>query len=441
MNTNNKMKKSIYNHLSFIDGTWVLYNAYSDEVGILADEVKKMYEDKTLDEIKTAHPEFYKFLQEKGFSVPSLEVESEKCIKKWEKEDEDPSSFSLTINPTLDCNMRCWYCYENHQKKRTMSTEISERIFKFISKKMAETNLKEFDLSFFGGEPLIRYRSIVQPLTEHACKLAELHQKKMSIGFTTNGYLLTSTVADYLSSLNVPLHFQITLDGNEKSHDKIRHTINGSGSYAQILDNCKQVLLNPLASITLRCNYTAENAVTFMDLVSDLEERGITPSSSLHIDFQRVWQDKGNNDEIERQIESVQQVLRKKGFSTSDIQAQEKYRCYAERSNHIVVNYDGGLFHCTARDFTPENSEGTICDDGTLLLNEKSAVRKKVKWGNTTCMECRIYPLCNGLCSQQKVEHIGASGCIAGYTEEDKKLIFEKRIRYIIEMGKTLPIN
>lgn len=82
MNTNNKMKKSIYNHLSFIDGIWVLYNAYSDEVGILADEVKKMYEDKTLDEIKTAHPEFYKFLQEKGFSVPSLEVESEKCIKK-----------------------------------------------------------------------------------------------------------------------------------------------------------------------------------------------------------------------------------------------------------------------------------------------------------------------------------------------------------------------
>ena len=47
MNTNNKMKKSIYNHLSFIDGIWVLYNAYSDEVGILADEVKKMYEDKT----------------------------------------------------------------------------------------------------------------------------------------------------------------------------------------------------------------------------------------------------------------------------------------------------------------------------------------------------------------------------------------------------------
>lgn len=441
MNTNNNMKKSIYNHLSFIDGTWVLYNAYSDEVGMLADEVKKMYEDKTLDEIKIIHPEFYNFLQEKGFSVPFSEVESEKCITKWKKEDEDPSSFSLTINPTLDCNMRCWYCYENHQKSRTMNSEISERIFKFISKKMAEPDLKEFALSFFGGEPLIRYKSIVKPLIEHACKLAALHHKKMSVGFTTNGYLLTPPVVDFLSSLNVPLHFQITLDGNEKLHNKIRHTINGSGSYAQILDNCKNLLLLPSASITLRCNYTSENVATFMDLLSDLEERNITPESSLHVDFQRVWQDKGNDDEVKMQVLSIQQALHKKGFSTSDIKAQEKYRCYAERSNHIVVNYDGGLFHCTARDFTQENSEGTICDDGTLLLNEKSVVRNKVKWGNSTCMECRIYPLCNGLCSQQKVEHIGVPGCIAGYTEEDKESIFEKRVRYIIEMGKSLPLN
>ena len=438
---NNNLKKSIYNHLSFIDGNWVLYNAYSDEIGILAEEVKRIYEDNTLDEIKNIHPEFYNFLQEKGFSVPFSEAEAEKCITKWNKEDEDSSSFTLTINPTLDCNMRCWYCYENHQNNLTMNSNTSKRISKFISKKISEPNLKEFTLSFFGGEPLIRYRSIVKPFIEHTCQLAKVYHKKISIGFTTNGYLLTPSVADYLTSKNVPLHFQITLDGNEKLHNKIRHTINGTGSYVQILDNCKKMLSTPLADITLRCNYTSENAATFMDLVNDLEERNIAPSSALHIDFQRVWQDKGNDNEIEKQIKSIQEVLRKNGYSTSDIDAQEKYRCYAERSNHIVVNYDGCLFHCTARDFTLENSEGTINEDGTLLLNEKSSIRNKVKWGNSTCMACKIYPLCNGLCSQQKVEHVGVSGCIAGYTEKEKESIFEKRIHYLIKMSKSLSIN
>lgn len=435
------MKKSIYNHLSFIDGTWVLYNAYSDEVGVLDDEVKRLYEGKSLNEIQNIHPDFYNFLQEKGFSVTDSEVESEKCIAKWTKEDNDPSTFTLTINPTTDCNMRCWYCYEKHHKEHTMTSEILVRIYKLINTKMAEQELKKFDLAFFGGEPLMRFKSIVKPIIEHAYKLAELNKKELSIAFTTNGYLLSPRVIDFLSSLNVPLHFQITLDGNEKSHDKIRHTLNGTGSYSRILNNCKNLLLNPLAKITLRCNYTSENVATFMDLLVDLEERNITPSHSLHIDFQRVWQDKGNDNEIDMHLYSIQQAFRRKGFSTSDINAQEKYRCYAERKNHIVVNYDGSLFHCTARDFTEENSEGIICDDGSLHLNEKSKFRNKVKWGNSTCMECRIYPLCNGLCSQQKVERSGALGCLAGYTEEKKDSILEKRVRYLIEKGKSLPIN
>ena len=35
MNTIHIMKKSLYNHLSFIDESWVLYNAFTDEVSVL----------------------------------------------------------------------------------------------------------------------------------------------------------------------------------------------------------------------------------------------------------------------------------------------------------------------------------------------------------------------------------------------------------------------
>ena len=42
MNTIHIMKKSLYNHLSFIDESWVLYNAFTDEVSVLAPEVKDL---------------------------------------------------------------------------------------------------------------------------------------------------------------------------------------------------------------------------------------------------------------------------------------------------------------------------------------------------------------------------------------------------------------
>lgn len=115
MNTIHIMKKSLYNHLSFIDESWVLYNAFTDEVSVLAPEVKELYEKHDVDEIRKIHPEFYDYLQVKQFLVPESENESSKCIAQWDKEDNDPSSFSLTVNPTLDCNMSCWYCYEKHQ--------------------------------------------------------------------------------------------------------------------------------------------------------------------------------------------------------------------------------------------------------------------------------------------------------------------------------------
>lgn len=148
MNTIHIMKKSLYNHLSFIDESWVLYNAFTDEVSVLAPEVKELYEKHDVDEIRKIHPEFYDYLQTKQFLVPESENESSKCITKWDKEDNDPSSFSLTVNPTLDCNMSCWYCYEKHQANRTMKEEISERVYKFIANKMADPLLKSFDLSF-----------------------------------------------------------------------------------------------------------------------------------------------------------------------------------------------------------------------------------------------------------------------------------------------------
>lgn len=101
------MKKSIYNHLCFIENRWVLYNALSDELAMLDSDVKELFVNSSVSEIETKHPDFYQFARDKKFIIPTDIVESDSCIAKWEKQDNDMRHFSLTINPTLDCNMRC----------------------------------------------------------------------------------------------------------------------------------------------------------------------------------------------------------------------------------------------------------------------------------------------------------------------------------------------
>ena len=74
-----------------------------------------------------------------------------------------------------------------------------------------------------------------------------------------------------------------------------------------------------------------------------------------------------------------------------------------------------------------------------LQPNEKSAKRAQAKWDNDACRACTVYPLCGGLCSQQKLEHLGVRGCIAGRDEKAKREIAEQRLLQLIEMAKKQP--
>ena len=287
------MTKSPYNFLFLCEGDWVLFNLATEEMSLLDAKVKQIYEENDMEGIRRLHPDFYAFLTEKRFAVPDDEDEAAACIARWDREDNDPTTFSLTVNPTLDCNMRCWYCYERHHTDRTMSAEVAASVFKFVERKLAEPELKHFNLSFFGGEPLVEFQSVVRPLVDHACAVADRLSKEVSLSFTTNGYLLTPDVLQYLADTGRHVSFQITLDGNQRLHDRTRHLADGSSSYARILDNCHSLLAQPRTSLTLRCNYTQMNAATFMDLVRDLPDHGITPSEALHIDFQRVCRTAG----------------------------------------------------------------------------------------------------------------------------------------------------
>ena len=50
----------------------------------------------------------------------------------------------------------------------------------------------------------------------------------------------------------------------------------------------------------------------------------------------------------------------------------------------MVINYDGKLFRCTARDFKKGDAEGELLSDGILKWNEKVKMRTAIKYGNNS---------------------------------------------------------
>ena len=129
-------------------------------------------------------------LVEAGCIINDSENEIELVEKRIRTVDQNDDTFWLTINPTINCNFRCWYCYEKHISKSKMNNNVLNNTLLFMDKTASQQNLKTFNLNFFGGEPLLYYQDVVLPIMEHYNRLLKRNSLEGFIGFTTNGLSL-----------------------------------------------------------------------------------------------------------------------------------------------------------------------------------------------------------------------------------------------------------
>lgn len=413
------MKPSLYNSLIRINGRYhLLYNAMKDDFLILNSKLHADWSDTPIEKLPQTNPSFYEQLAESGCIVEESADESGTLKEQITAFDKDPSTFRLTVNPTLNCNFRCWYCYEEHQAKSVMSEEIRLRLVRYVEDMLKNNEkLKNFSLSFFGGEPLLKYEEVVNPLITEVAALCRQYDKRLSLSFTSNSYLLDRKKISFLAGFR-PVSFQVTLDGPREMHDRVRFAGN-KGSYDRILKNVR-LLLEHKIMVTLRINFTNDNLGYLGEIANDLEKLTPEMKKYLGINFQQVWQDRDSEKDPYDEIVRQRQIFTAKGIvNTFKSIRRLGSSCYADKEMGAIVNYNGDVFRCTARDFIPARREGYL-DKGTIVWEKQSGLRQAVKFRNRPCSACRIAPLCYGGCSQQALEHAGKDYCLYDYDEQKK---------------------
>lgn len=431
------MKQSKYNCILQDNTGMVIYNAATDQLVALTPQLANIFnEGKAAPEkIKAQHAELYDHLLQKGIFVRDDADETETYIRKREEYERSSGEYTITINPTLACNMSCWYCYESHKNMPAMSADVKLSVLLLIDKLLADNKLKKLNLSFFGGEPLLYFDKVVVDIINHAKMQCKAFDAKLSIHFTTNAYLLTDNVLKHLEGLDVS--FQITIDGGKQVHDSVRKTKGGEPTYARIVEHIHQTLSRGF-SVGVRFNYTAKSIPSFIDVVKDFSHLPQEQKHLVNFTFQRVWQDnEGDASQVEQQVEHIERAFEQAGLFVNNAKSYIVPYCYADGVNTAVVNYNGDLFKCTARDFAPKSKEGTLAADGTLRWNERLRKRMSIRHGSDTCLQCRIYPICHDGCSQMKLEAPdGISSCPKGYDDDKIKKIMEGRALYLLTSCK-----
>ena len=121
---------------------------------------------------------------------------------------------NITLHITSNCNMNCLYCYNKKQAyQEDMTIAIAQSSIDFA---ISQTNVKTIQITFVGGEPLLK-----KELIKQIVRYCNQHDTKTFLfSILTNGLLLDNEFIDFSLKNNIAI--SLSLDGIEKSHNLYR---------------------------------------------------------------------------------------------------------------------------------------------------------------------------------------------------------------------------
>lgn len=210
------------------------------------------------------------------FIVPKAYDEISIYVKNAVNWLENSKTMNIMLATTLLCNFKCSYCYEN-EIERNIEFSIKEvsQNFKKIKEYIKRKKIEKIVFTLYGGEPTL---SNIDILREIAIEMVALGIPFVT-DIITNGYIMNDSIIEVLSKLNI-YNFQVTLDGPQRIHDKLRPLKNGSETFDTIIENVSKVIGYKIAKkIIIRINCSKHNIDSIDELLTFLSNKF---ENSLH---------------------------------------------------------------------------------------------------------------------------------------------------------------
>lgn len=357
-------KQSRYNIVvPYNSKAFLLYNSLRNSVCLLSlDElltIRELFED--TDKFFKLYPKLFHQMKEDGY-ITEEEFDELEYIKFQNKiQVFGNTALHLTLNPTLDCNLSCWYCSTEYAKAKHygyMSQETVEAVKKHIRLQIEQARISALHLDWFGGEPLMYFDEVIKPIATFAKELCLDNNIPFTQHATTNSVLMNSSMMKEMNNLGFT-SFQIPLDGNEFHHDSIKFTKDKEGTFRTVIKHINELPdYIPDVHITLRINYDQKTLFGISDIVTILSDNA---KKHIIVDFQKVWQIKSTAS-ICKQLSLIKKSFYENGLDSEywAFRPHMFHRCYSDKLRQYTINYDGRVFKCTAQDYGDDKSIGKL---------------------------------------------------------------------------------
>ncbi|WP_022749293.1 radical SAM/SPASM domain-containing protein [Lachnobacterium bovis] len=381
--------------------------------------------------------QLYSDLQKRGylFETPKDELALLQKVKSYSDflyNNSFPSEF--IILPTLGCNLRCTYCFEDdaqHVNHCKMTKEQLEGILKYIKeikeshKEILEKNKQKLKIRIFGGEPLLPgNKELVIRILEFS------RDNNVEVNIVSNGTLVDyymETLVEFKDVINL----QITLDGQKDIHDKRRIRADGKGTFDAICKNITKLIDNNIR-IALRVNVDAENISGINEIEKIIIDNQWNKHGYVIPYFSPVVDFSGTSTTVLEESELLEGLL-KSGYKTDGsstfksvvspcigylnmfFNPHSKHKfckthyCGATSKNELCFSPDGLVTSCITYSGKGKHSIGTFDENGVTFDQEAYlAWTDRNVFKIQKCGNCKYAFLCGGGCPIKAIDQNGS---------------------------------
>ncbi len=379
-------------------------------------------------------------LRDQGFLVPNKIKEGERFLKYLnQSSNQKGGEISVTLLTNLQrCPLACGYCYQQgtHVGGR-LEGDLSDECIAFIKGQCEKVEVERLFISYYGSEPLSNLKAIVSTATDlkRFCGEKEI---RFRFGMVTSGVLLTREIVETLRPLGF-VQAQITVDGNQQTHDVSRPFQSGKGTYTTIMKNLAEYA--GLISTDVLCVLDESRINAAYELIDTLADNGyaerrvrmkfspvMESNDNETIAASQLYFDEGQKMAAEREslveIAKLSIYAAKRGLF-DDLLPKHTW-CAMQRHDgrHFALEPSGKLYTCPTFIGQDVKYEAGHISTGFGGIDN---VLKESYQRSEKCLSCRYLPIC----ADCRVEALHQTGEIteANPKEEEYDLIMPELIK------------
>lgn len=136
----------------------------------------------------------------------------------------------LRLILTTNCNFKCRYCTfksNGDLPNKRMNFEIAKKAIDLFFNSKNQEN--EPGITLYGGEPLLE-QNLIRKIVKY---IRKQEYSSIPIGIISNGSLISDDFCKFLKKYEVKI--TISIDGLEEMHDEMRVSLNGKGTFRDVM--------------------------------------------------------------------------------------------------------------------------------------------------------------------------------------------------------------